>query len=303
MTGGRLTLHERRSIAEGMADGLGYAEIGRRLGRPTSTISREVARNGNGRYSAGAAHEAAGHHVRRPAAAPEPPTETRAFVEEFAGLLSATGMPRMASRVFTALLLSEAGSLTAAELVHGLQVSPAAVSKAVGYLEGLGLLRREADRRSRRERYVIDDDVWLRALRTDSSAHADVATGAARGAAIFGAESPAGVRLGLMGRFFGELTEQIDGIDLDDPKAGDAMTVLAALVHADRALTVDELSGALGWTPTRAASALTELERRPNLADPLLVGVQGERYAVTARPDRLSQAQRAALRPASGAAG
>lgn len=302
MAGGRLTLEERRSIAAGMADGLGYAEIGRRLGRPTSTISREVARNGHGAYSADSAHEAATHRVRNRATSPptEHPTEARDFVEEFAGLLAATGMPRMASRVFTSLLLSEAGSLTAADLVGRLQVSPAAVSKAIGYLEGMDLLRREADGSSRRERYVIDDDVWLRALRTDSAAHAGVADAATRGIAIFGAETPAGIRLGLMGRFFGELTEQIRGTDLADPTVHDAMTVLAALVHAGRALTADELAAALGWTTTRTREALGEIGSRPALADPFIVQAVGEGYTVRARPDRLSPAQSTALRGTEG---
>lgn len=299
MAGGRLSLKERRLIADGLADGLGYAEIGRRLGRPTSTISREVARNGYSRYSADDAHDAA-RHRERPAAtaesAPANPSQAVAFIEEFAGLLAATGMPRMASRVFTGLLLSETGSLTAADLVRRLQVSPAAVSKAVGYLEELGLLRRESEPGSRRDRYVIDDDVWSRALRTDSSAHADVATGAARGVAIFGTESPAGLRLALMERFFSELTEQIDGIDLTDPAVTDAMTVLAALVHGGRALTVDELAVALGWTGTRAIAALAALEAQPAVADPFAVKVEGDRCSVAARMDRLSPAQREALR-------
>ncbi|MEV0780065.1 helix-turn-helix domain-containing protein, partial [Streptomyces sp. NPDC050428] len=46
MPGGRLTAEDRRDIGAGLAGGLGYAEIARRLGRPTSTVSREVARNG-----------------------------------------------------------------------------------------------------------------------------------------------------------------------------------------------------------------------------------------------------------------
>ncbi|MGS2586459.1 helix-turn-helix domain-containing protein [Streptomyces hebeiensis] len=41
MPGGRLTQQDRRRIAAGLADGLPYAEIARRLDRPTSTISRE----------------------------------------------------------------------------------------------------------------------------------------------------------------------------------------------------------------------------------------------------------------------
>ena len=44
--GGRLTQQERQQIALGLAEDLAYAEIARRLDRPTSTITREVMRNG-----------------------------------------------------------------------------------------------------------------------------------------------------------------------------------------------------------------------------------------------------------------
>ena len=42
MPGGRLTQRERQQIALGLADDLAYAEIARRIDRPTSTITREV---------------------------------------------------------------------------------------------------------------------------------------------------------------------------------------------------------------------------------------------------------------------
>src|SRR5437879_2477364 len=59
MPGSRLTSRDRRSIATGLANGLGYAEIARRLARPTSTISREVARNGGSAgYDPGSAQRA-----------------------------------------------------------------------------------------------------------------------------------------------------------------------------------------------------------------------------------------------------
>ncbi len=45
MPGGRLTQEDRRRIATWLAEGLAHAEIGRRLSRPTSTITREVNRN------------------------------------------------------------------------------------------------------------------------------------------------------------------------------------------------------------------------------------------------------------------
>src|SRR5690242_10848896 len=71
MPGGRLTQQERQQIALGVADGLAYAEIARRLGRPTSTITREVMRNGGPTaYRADLAHRATERraHRRRQAA-------------------------------------------------------------------------------------------------------------------------------------------------------------------------------------------------------------------------------------------
>src|SRR5262245_59362852 len=66
MPGGRLTDDDRLQIAAGLRDGLGYAEIARRLGRPTSTVSREVGRNGGpGRYRSGQARAATWRRARR----------------------------------------------------------------------------------------------------------------------------------------------------------------------------------------------------------------------------------------------
>src|SRR3954470_7935498 len=66
MPGGRLSQQERQQIALGLADGLPYAEIARRLDRPTSTITREVMRNGGPTaYRADLAHRATEHRARR----------------------------------------------------------------------------------------------------------------------------------------------------------------------------------------------------------------------------------------------
>jgi transposase, IS30 family len=66
--GGRyLSLAEREEIAVGVAAGLGVREIGRRLGRAASTVSREIARNGRrGVYRAVAAQARAEARARRP---------------------------------------------------------------------------------------------------------------------------------------------------------------------------------------------------------------------------------------------
>ena len=66
MPGGRLTQQERQQIALGLADGLAYAEIARRLDRPTSTITREVMRNsGPTAYRADLAHRATERRAHR----------------------------------------------------------------------------------------------------------------------------------------------------------------------------------------------------------------------------------------------
>ncbi|MEV0235661.1 helix-turn-helix domain-containing protein [Nonomuraea sp. NPDC050786] len=302
MPGGRLTHEDRLRIATWLAESLGYAEIARRLGRPTSTISREVARNGGpGAYLADRAQQAAGRRARRrgPVQVAEPPADevVRGFVDRFATLLSATGLPRMPARVFVCLLTSDAGSLTAAELGRRLQVSPASVSKAVGYLEGMELVGRGPDPGGRRERYFIDDDVWLRAWQADTGAHADLAEAARHGIEIFGAATPAGTRLGQMAQFFARISDLMGGSRLTDAVVGDALTMIAALLHAARPLTPDQLATALDWPRERAVDALDVIEQRPVIADPFALHRTGHgTYAVTTRPDRLSPAQREALR-------
>lgn len=58
---------DREEISRGVAAQTSFAAIGRRLQRPTSTISREVRRNGGRQgYRAAAADRAAWHRARRP---------------------------------------------------------------------------------------------------------------------------------------------------------------------------------------------------------------------------------------------
>ncbi|MFE4457994.1 MarR family transcriptional regulator [Nocardia tengchongensis] len=305
MPGARLTHTDRRRIAAWLADGLGYAEIGRRLGRPTSTISREVARNGTpGDYLAEHAQQAAGDRARRRKPAPpaastidaQPSAAVRGFVDQFATLLAATGLPRMTARVFVRLLTADANGLTAADLVRELQVSPASVSKSIGYLEAMELVVRQPDSGGRRQRYLIDDDVWLRAWQADTSAHGEIAIAAQQGIEIFGADTTPGTRLAKMGQFFARLSEQMHGSRLAETVGYDALTVLAALVHAGRPATLGALATALGWPRDRVIAALAVIDHQPAIADPLtLRTMEPETYTLTTRPDRLSPAQREAL--------
>jgi DNA-binding transcriptional ArsR family regulator len=272
MPGGRLTDEDRRDIASGLAEGLGYAEIARRLGRPTSTVSREVSRNGGpGDYRAERAHQATRWRARRRVATTPPesraavdaygrdPEAVRDFVERFAGLMVQTGLPRMAAWVLACLVTADSGALTAAELIGRLRVSPASVSKAVGYLEGLELVRRERDGRQRRERYRVDDEAWIRTWLTSARTHAVLADLAQRGVEVFDAATPAGARLDHMRRFFARLSEDMSGGPAS--ASGDVLAVLAALVRTATPDTESRIAESLGWPPDRVTAALHDAEQ------------------------------------------
>ncbi|MDH6576359.1 helix-turn-helix domain-containing protein [Kitasatospora sp. MAP5-34] len=221
MPGGRLTQQERRQIALGLADGLAYAEIARRLGRPTSTITREVLRNGGPTtYRADLAHRATQQrvHHRRPATPRDPKAPPQAhgrdaeavreYEEIYTTVLMASGAPRMMARVLACLTLTDAGSLTASELVQRLQVSPASISKAIAFLESQGLVRRERDER-RRERYVVDDDVWYQSMMASARATARLVETARQGVGVLGPGTPAATRLENIARFVDFVSESM----------------------------------------------------------------------------------------------
>jgi len=92
--------------------------------------------------------------------AAEPGDTIVRFIERFASVLVEAGIPRMPARVFAALLGSDSGSMTAAELSERLQASAAAVSGGVRYLIGVGMVSREGQPGSRRHHYRIPDNVW-----------------------------------------------------------------------------------------------------------------------------------------------
>ncbi|HEX7994495.1 MAG TPA: MarR family transcriptional regulator, partial [Streptosporangiaceae bacterium] len=88
------------------------------------------------------------------------PVAVARFIERFASVLVEAGIPRMPARVFSALLATDSGRLTAAELADQLQASPAAVSGGVRYLIGVGMVSREGEPGSRRHHYRVPDHVW-----------------------------------------------------------------------------------------------------------------------------------------------
>jgi DNA-binding transcriptional regulator GbsR (MarR family) len=117
------------------------------------------------------------------------------FVERYASVLVDFGFARMPARAFVALLATDSGRLTAAELAEVLHVSPAAISGAMRWLVQLNLASREREPGSRRHVYRVHDDVWYEAsmrrdqmlARWDSTLH--------EGIEILGEDTPAGRRM------------------------------------------------------------------------------------------------------------
>ena len=124
----------------------------------------------------------------------------REYEDTFTTALMQSGLPKMMSRVLTCLYTTDAGSLTASELVQHLQVSPASISKAITFLESQDLIRRERDER-RRERYIVDDHVWYQAMIASARSTAQLVGTARQGVGILGPGTPAAARLENIARF------------------------------------------------------------------------------------------------------
>ena len=124
------------------------------------------------------------------------------FVEDFALLLTETGVPRMPARVFACVLADDSGGLTAADLAERLQVSPAAISGAVRWLMQMHLLTRAREPGARRDHYRMRDDQWYEATVFKTAALRRFEDVLAEGVALVGADTPAGRRLEETQEFF-----------------------------------------------------------------------------------------------------
>ncbi|XXT79705.1 helix-turn-helix domain-containing protein [Sorangium sp. So ce726] len=211
--GDRLTQEDRRRIAAWLTEGLTYTEIARRLSRPKSTITREVARNGGPEdYRADHAHQLTRLRARRRKPVPLPATPATAaaygrdpkavfaFEQQLAELMIATGCPRMVARILSCLFTTDSGELTAAELVRRLHVSPAAVSTATHWAEEQGLIVRERGARGK-QRYSLEREVGYRSCLTSIRSNELLAELSRQGAGILGRTTPAGARLDKAGTF------------------------------------------------------------------------------------------------------
>ncbi len=119
----------------------------------------------------------------------------RRFIERFAAGLVEAGVPAMPARVFSALLATDSGRLTAAELAAQLNASPAAISGAVRYLALVGMISRERVPGSRRDVYAVLDDVWYEVSVRQDQALTRWLSAAREGVEVLDPRTPAGRRM------------------------------------------------------------------------------------------------------------
>jgi predicted transcriptional regulator len=150
--------------------------------------------------------------VSRDGAADRDEKAVTRFVEDLASALMEMGVPRMPARVFSALLTTDAGRLTAAELADGLQVSPAAVSGAVRYLIQIGMVRRESEPGSRRHYYRAPNDVWGQVIGIRDRLLARWTGVLREGVDLLGADTPAGQRVADSVRFFEFVSTELPSV-------------------------------------------------------------------------------------------
>jgi len=133
----------------------------------------------------------------------------RRFIERFGAVLVEAGFAPMAARVFAALLATDSGQLSAAGLAEILRASPAAISGAVRYLIQLGLVTREREPGSRRDRYRVMNDVWYAsAVHQDQVLRRWVST-ASEGIEVLGEQTPAGRRMAETIDYFAFMQKEV----------------------------------------------------------------------------------------------
>ncbi|MBG0817917.1 GbsR/MarR family transcriptional regulator [Planomonospora sp. ID82291] len=290
MPGRRLTARERKVIADGLAAGDSYATVARRLGRPTSTVSREV-----GRAGGTAAYVAAS----RPSGSVTPPTrrgpagaatERDALASDAIRTLSApfhdSGLPRTASAVLASLIIAEA-PVSAAQLSRRLGVTHGTVSRAVGYLERLSVLHRESV--GRQDRYSLEPRVWSRVLELNAQRNTRWLAAARRCLGIAEIGPVGRERLTAMTDFLRRLGADMNAAaaNADDPVGDDLAVLLAALVRHRAPLPGSRLLASLAWPARRLEAVLAWLEENPDALFPLTVRVTGAGLVADAHPEAL----------------
>jgi DNA-binding transcriptional regulator GbsR (MarR family) len=136
----------------------------------------------------------------------------RSFIERFASVLVEAGIPPMPARVFSALLVTDSGRLTAAELAALLGASPAAISGAVRYLGQVGMISREREPGSRRDVFLVLDDLWYEMSVRQDQVLTRWISAARDGVEVLGQRTPAGKRVADSLDFFVFLEQEMPAL-------------------------------------------------------------------------------------------
>jgi DNA-binding transcriptional regulator GbsR (MarR family) len=134
------------------------------------------------------------------------------YIERFASVLVSAGFPPMPARVFVALLVTDSGRLSAAELAAMLRISPAAVSGAVRYLIQLGLVHKERVPGSRRDYYRMPGNMWDDLIRMRDQVMGRWTALVREGIDLVGADTPAGERMAEQAAFLEFATKELSEI-------------------------------------------------------------------------------------------
>lgn len=81
-------------------------------------------------------------------------------VEEMGSMWEELGMPRIGGRIVGYLMLSNAASVSSAELAEALRTSPATISVSTRRLAEVGFIRKVTAEGKRGHRFRVDDDMW-----------------------------------------------------------------------------------------------------------------------------------------------
>src|SRR5215213_1222852 len=136
-------------------------------------------------------------------------TTTQGFVDRMASALHQAGLARVPSLVFSALLADDDGRMTSAELAESLHLSPASISGAVKYLEQINMMRRERERGSRRDVYVVEEETWHTSLMRRDQVYQPMIAALTEGLAAVGPTSPAHQRMLVTREFLAFVNEEM----------------------------------------------------------------------------------------------
>jgi DNA-binding transcriptional regulator GbsR (MarR family) len=140
--------------------------------------------------------------------------EVRAFVEQMAMFLADWGFPRMAARVLMVLMSADEERLTAGELAERLEVSAAAISGAVRYLQQLRLVVRTPVPGSRSDAYEVPRNAWYTASIVKGGLYKRLADLSEEGVKALGEDGAGRERIAEMRDFFLFLDNEV-GLLLD----------------------------------------------------------------------------------------